>query len=178
MHTFFKRVILPSSSWVNLMVLSIARKFAVIIFLSGFGLAASAQISETELIGTWKAADLLIDSSHKYEDFRAMHDKVKDFEKGLLNSTYILSANHLANINVGVPELNLAKGYWKFDSEKAYLTVVDWKDRNDPKAGMYFGFEVFRRGKNFVFVMEETPYGVLVKKVVNPSSPVPAATRD
>lgn len=151
-------------------LLSTLRLFAIIPIFLSLPPETSGQISEKEVIGTFKPVTLFLESSQAPQN---IPPEIETFETALMKSTFTFEANHFAKLSIPIEDFMPPKTYWKFDSTAHAIDIIEWEDRSKPRPALLVRIVVQKKQNYLLLVIEETPYGILVQKPVNPPSPLP-----
>ena len=136
------------------------KKLSILVLSILVSLNLCAQIQEAELFGTWKGKQVIIDPSQMPQK---LPPEIKLFEKELASSTFTFNPDHKCTVIIN-KELSVSKAYWKYDTTTAALDIIEWEDRNIRKPALLFRLYAMQKGEYFAFMMDETPYTLIVVK--------------
>ena len=129
-------------------------KFILIPFIILFIITNSfgQNISETDLIGTWKVKSM----SNSIKLTKDEEKQMQALKTAFTKSRFEFKADKHCNFIIEIKDIEIKNGHWKFNKNKNGVVIQEWKDRN-LKNSILLEIEIVKKDNQVFFLIAETP---------------------
>jgi hypothetical protein len=113
-----------------------------------------AQI-ETNIIGTWRVADIQSNKGLK------LTEKEQKKMKTLKKAVFQFTEDHRAKVKLFLSSHNVSDGYWYYNEQKNVIVITDWDDHKVDRMRLWY--EELEDG-NLEFYVDDTPFVMTMTK--------------
>ena len=139
------------------------KKQIILILLLISSITYGQNITEKEIVGTWKVEKI----SGDFPDMPAEQQKQMDaLKNAFLKSSFEFKKDKRFNFNIDfMTELDemMKNVHWKLNSNKTEIIIQEWKDKDTDKYHL-MGINVSTRNGKIYFMLTESPFLLEMKK--------------
>jgi hypothetical protein len=122
----------------------------ILVLFSVLAFTSSAQVSlGTDIIGTWKVVGGKVQTPKAP---KGQEKQLEAYKQMFLHSTFVFKADYNFHLDIGIDELKIQKGHWKYNAASNTYQIQEWADK-DKNNSFLMEIVVKKEGDKIYFIL-------------------------